>query len=164
MIPADLETTYQAIKDRPLDEVVARLAVVQEALSWLGTPYHIGARVKGAGVDCAQLPLAVFEAVGLIPHHEPEPYLPGWNQHRVDDRMIVTADRFFRRLGEDEAPQPGDVALFTSGKCVSHVAISLEWPEVVHAHESAGTIRDNVEQNRALKKRLYGVWSYWGRP
>ena len=29
-----------------------RAAVVHEALSWIGTPYHTGARLKSVGTDC----------------------------------------------------------------------------------------------------------------
>jgi hypothetical protein len=38
----------------------AKRAQVQEALTWLGIPYHHHARVKGVGVDCAQLLCAVY--------------------------------------------------------------------------------------------------------
>ena len=37
----------------------SRAAVVAEAIAWLGTPYHHRARIKGVGVDCAQLALGV---------------------------------------------------------------------------------------------------------
>jgi cell wall-associated NlpC family hydrolase len=32
-----------------------RAAVVREAESWIGTPFHHAARVKGAGIDCLML-------------------------------------------------------------------------------------------------------------
>ena len=35
-------------------ELAQRLAVVAEAESWLGTPYHHEARIKGHGVDCVE--------------------------------------------------------------------------------------------------------------
>jgi hypothetical protein len=50
-----------------MDEAM-RAAVVKEALTWLGTPYHHHARVKGVGVDCARLLCAVYEASACVPH------------------------------------------------------------------------------------------------
>ena len=37
-----------------------RAAVVAEARSWIGTPYHHAADVKGHGVDCAMLLIRVY--------------------------------------------------------------------------------------------------------
>ena len=52
-----------------------RQRIVEEARSWLGTPYHHQAMVKGAGVDCAMILVAVYRAVGLIPAgFDPRPY------------------------------------------------------------------------------------------
>lgn len=36
-------------------ELQQRAAVIAEAESWLSTPYHHEARIKGHGVDCAQI-------------------------------------------------------------------------------------------------------------
>jgi NlpC/P60 family putative phage cell wall peptidase len=43
-----------------------RLAVIEEAKTWVGTPFRHQARVKGVGVDCAQLVIAVGESCGLL--------------------------------------------------------------------------------------------------
>ena len=47
-----------------------RDAVVAEAKTWLGTPWRHMQRIKGVGVDCANLPAAVYEACGVIEHVE----------------------------------------------------------------------------------------------
>lgn len=41
--------------------------IVAEARSWLGTPWVHQHCAKGVGVDCAQLVMAVGEALGLLP-------------------------------------------------------------------------------------------------
>lgn len=58
-----------------------RAAVAQEALAWLGTPYHHHARIKGVGVDCAQIdrdniPGAALDA--LIAQQAGEPWQQTW--------------------------------------------------------------------------------------
>ena len=40
--------------------------VVAEAMTRLRTPYHHRGKLKGVGVDCAQLPLVVYAAAGLV--------------------------------------------------------------------------------------------------
>jgi hypothetical protein len=59
-----------------------RLAVVEEAQGWLGTPYHHMGRVKGAGTDCLMMLAAVYEAGRVIPHLEILFYPADWNLHR----------------------------------------------------------------------------------
>lgn len=50
-----------------MDITAQRQAVVAEAKTWIGTGFHHEARIKGAGVDCAQLLIAVFSACGFVP-------------------------------------------------------------------------------------------------
>lgn len=71
------------------DTDTMRRAVVAEALTWLRTPYHHAARIKGVGVDCAQFLIAVYAATGLIDDFTPDRYPPDWHLHR-------TAGGFYR--------------------------------------------------------------------
>ena len=59
-----------------------RAAVVEEARSWLGTPYHHMGRVKGVGCDCLTLLAAVYHAAGIVPEIEIPHYPPDWHLHR----------------------------------------------------------------------------------
>src|SRR4051794_18561064 len=59
-----------------------RACVVREAESWIGTPFHHAARVKGAGVDCLMLLAEIYEHAGIAPHIEPSFYVPDWHLHR----------------------------------------------------------------------------------
>jgi cell wall-associated NlpC family hydrolase len=43
-----------------------RSQVISEAQSWLGTPFHHQARLKGVGVDCVGLVIGVGKELGLI--------------------------------------------------------------------------------------------------
>src|SRR5260370_9302840 len=53
-----------------------RAAVVQEAESWIGTPFHHAARVKGAGVDCLMLLAEVYQHPGVVAPIDPPFYVP----------------------------------------------------------------------------------------
>ena len=75
-----------------------RAAVIAEAQSWLGTPYHHMGRVKGAGADCLTLLAEVFERAGVIPHVEVPFYPPDWNLHRDAERYLEGVTRYAREV------------------------------------------------------------------
>lgn len=143
---------------------MTREDVVNEARSWIGTPYHHLARVKGAGVDCAQLLLAVYKDVGAIPELEVGYYPFDWAHHHNEERYLGWVSRL--GVPVTGTPQPGDVALFTFGRCVSHGAIVEEWPIVIHAYFRQGVVRTDVNGNELVdpkgRSRLHSVWSLKG--
>ena len=108
-----------------------RAAIVAEAMEWLGTPYHSHARLKGVGVDCAQLPAAVYEAAGLIPHINPD-YSPQAMMHRDGEAYLAWVTPYAREI-EREQVAPGDFAIWRYGRSYSHGAIVIEPPLVIHA-------------------------------
>lgn len=137
-----------------------RAAVVAEARSWLGTPYHMGARVKGVGVDCAQLLVAVYEDLGLVEHVELEPYHPEWFLHRSDELFVNGIAAYCHRVGGlMTKTRPGDIVLYRYGRAVSHGAIAVGTDLVVHAVRQAGRV--TLEESGAgspLSARLDSVW------
>lgn len=111
-----------------------REAILAEARTWLGTPWHHQGRVKGHGVDCAMLVREVYASAGFaVPLLEEYP--PDWFLHRDEERLLraVEASGGVRV----ENPLPGDVALWRFGRCLSHAAIVVEWPVVIHAFYQA---------------------------
>jgi len=112
-----------------------RAAIVAEALSWTGTPFHHAARVKGAGVDCLMLLAEVYERAGIVTRVDPPFYVPDWHLHRDAERYL---DGLRSHASEiDGPPLPGDIALFRFGRTFSHGAIVTDWPRLVHAYWAA---------------------------
>lgn len=125
-----------------------RAAVVAEARQWLGTPYHHEARLKGIGVDCAQLLIGVFSApsVGLIAALKIPHYPRDWHLHRDAERYMGGILEHAREFQPGpEGPQPGDVVLWKFGRCFSHGAIVSAWPKVIHSYVGKGCEEDDVE-------------------
>lgn len=125
-------------------EQAERDAVVAEARSWIGTPYHHCADVKGAGVDCGMILVRVFADCGLIDPFDPRPYAPDWMKHREEEIYLdivrrLTRVEFDPRL---EVPGAGDVVVWKHGKTYSHGAIVTDWPYVVHAFADAGRVEE----------------------
>ena len=129
-----------------------REQIVREAESWLGTPYHHLGDVKGAGVDCAMLLVAVFRAVGLVPADlDPRPYAPDWHLHRGEEKFLGWLDQYGEPVDQ---PQPGDVAVWRFGRAYSHGAIVTGSDgAIVHAYQDAGAVVRGRLRETALAAR-----------
>jgi cell wall-associated NlpC family hydrolase len=139
-----------------------RARVVAEALAWERTPYVHAARVRGAGVDCANLLAAVYHAAGLVPDLDLGHYPRDWHLHRSEERFMGWLDRYGARLNDGEPALPGDVAAFRFGRCVSHGGIVLAWPVILHAWSKAGMVVRSDAASVGLTDRLAGVWRVQG--
>jgi cell wall-associated NlpC family hydrolase len=142
-------------------EAEARTALVAEALSWEATPYHERARIKGVGVDCAQFPAAVYEAVGLIPHIEPD-YCAQWMLHRDEERFLAWVLPHAREIGR-ELLGPGDFGIWKFGRTFSHGAIVIDPPVVIHAViRGGGVIRGDMDRDIELATRAARFFTLFG--
>jgi cell wall-associated NlpC family hydrolase len=141
-----------------------RAAVVTEARSWIGTPYHNCADIKGVGVDCGMLLVRVFVDLKLCPPFDPRPYPVDWHLHRSDERYLGF---IFDRSAEAAEPLPGDVMVFRYGRCYSHggIVTAAAPLRIVHAYYQARmVIEDEVARNAVLadparKPRFFSVWA-----
>jgi cell wall-associated NlpC family hydrolase len=118
-----------ALPDNIVGETRAR--IVEEAKTWLGTPFHHRAFVKGAGTDCQGFIYSSYRVLGLIPELEMPEYSPQWWAHRERELYIES----LIELGLHEItgpPSPGDIVLAKWGRCFSHSGIVIDWPMVIH--------------------------------
>lgn len=140
-----------------------REKVITEAKEWLGTPYHSGARVKGIGVDCGQLLIAVYQNAGIIPSGDCEPgYYPfDWHLHRAEEKYLAWVERYCDKI--EAEPLPGDIAVYQFGRCISHAGIVLEWPKIIHSYVGMGVIVSGSNEALLLDKqgqtRLRAIYS-----
>jgi cell wall-associated NlpC family hydrolase len=121
-----------------------RSLVRAEAESWLRTPYHHMGRVKHGGTDCLMLLAEVYRDAGVIPQTDIGFYPPDWHLHRDAERYVEGLLRFAREV--EQPPREGDVALFKFGRCFSHGAIVVAWPQLIHAWWDAGVVRGTADQ------------------
>ena len=136
-----------------------RATVCTIAQSWLGTPWRHAARVCGAGVDCAQLLIAVYSAAGLIAPFDPPAY--------AIDHMLHSGDPLFERLcsqlgREVDTPSAGDVVLWEFGRSFSHGGVVLDWPgQVLHAYRPYGAVCITPANVARLDGRAVKFFSFW---
>ncbi|MGA7384506.1 MAG: hypothetical protein WBW81_07390 [Methylocella sp.] len=141
-----------------------RRQVVGEARSWIGTPYHPQADIKGAGVDCGMLLVRVFVDAGLCAPFDPRPYADDWYLHRSEERYLGFV---FDRTKEVDAPLPGDVMVFRYGRCYAHGGIvTLASPlTIVHAFQPARVVlEDEVARSPDLcaparRPKFFSLWA-----
>jgi len=124
--------------------------VISEARRWIGTPYCHRARLRGVGVDCAQLPLAVYAACGITGLPDPGDYPIQWHMHRSSERYLQGA---LAVADEVQDPAPGDLVIFQYGRTHSHGAIITEWPHIIHAAAGRGVVEDNADSNADMCSR-----------
>lgn len=118
----------------------ARAAVLAAARSWLATPFHHAAQLKGVGVDCVHLIEAAYREAGVIEGVEIEAYSPQIMLHRGEETVIPYLLRYGREIPESEA-RAGDVVLYKVGRSFSHAAIIVDWPtRIIHAHSKSGKV------------------------
>lgn len=140
---------------------MTRDKIIAEAMTWLRTPWHHEARVKGAGVDCAQFLIAVYAAVGLIPDIKTDHYPPDWHLNQGEQRFLECLMRYADPV---ESPLPGDVAMFQYGRHAAHGSIVTDTagPAIIHAwrDERMVTITDLTVS--PLRERLAGFYRLRG--
>ncbi len=141
-------------KNVPELESLQRQDVVAEALSWLNTPFHHEAAVKGAGVDCAMLLREVYAAIGLTPRIDPGHYPADWHLHRTEERYLTWILEYARPVSHG---LPGDIATYKFGRVISHAAIVVQWPVIIHTY-TRGCVLDDGDRNEELKERFVGFY------
>ncbi len=143
------------------------MKAVDIAKKWVGTPYHHHARVIGVGVDCAMLLCEVYESAGLIPHIDPGYYPSDWHLHKDDERYLSWVLQYADEVME---PSAGDIAIYQFGmptshpvntrhtRIISHAAIVVAWPEVIHAVRGEGVVYGEGASGQFGEDRLVGFW------
>lgn len=136
-----------------MDIEMERQAVVEEAKTWSGTPFHHEGRIKGGGVDCAQLIYASFLACGMIPAFEIDHYVQDWHLHRNEEiylsYVLEYADEM--PLPPERIPQPADILIFRFGRTYSHGALIIDWPYLIHSYVNKVVAIDHLDQAPWLK-------------
>ncbi len=124
---------------------LTRIAILDEARGWIGTPYCHRASLKGQGADCLGLVRGVWRAL-IGPEPEPlAPYAPDWAEAGRAETLARTAAR---HLVEVPLPAalPGDVLLFRfrAHLPAKHVAILAEEGRIIHAYDGVSVCEGHL--------------------
>jgi len=161
--------------------MIARESIVAAARSWVGTPYHHQASLRGVGCDCLGLIRGVWrELQGPEPETLP-PYTRDWGDVTGAEPLLAAARRHLAAVAIAEA-QPGDVIVFrTQAGVAKHAGLLsaltatsdalsrgallerrglLERALFVHAQEGIGVTE--VKLSRWWRRHISAVFSFPG--
>lgn len=149
-----------------MSEANDRQRYVDAALAYCGTNYHHMAKIKGVGVDCATLLICAGVDAGLIEDFDLEYYPPDWALHRDEERYLRIVSKYCHEVAPPA--QPGDIAVWRMGRCFSHAAVVVQWPQVVHAVVNCKVATEDAEACMWLryennKPRPMKLFSFWER-
>lgn len=119
----------ETIQTQKLKGVEKRL--VEESLSWVGTPYRYAGSDKGKGTDCSGLVCKVYQQV------------TGKKLPRNSGKQAEFCDKIKRK-----ALKAGDLVFFATGRdksVISHVGIMIDSNQFVHASASKGVIVSDLD-------------------
>lgn len=129
------------------------LRAAEIARTWLGTPYHHHARVKGVGVDCAQLMLGIAEELGLITTGlVVENYSTEWHLHNREEKMLNLIEEFGCK--PKEVHEVGDILAFQFGRVCSHLGIYVGEQQFIHARLDVRQVVLNTLSGDWVKRHL----------
>ena len=115
-----------------------REAIITEARSWIGTPYHHQASLKGVGADCLGLVRGVWRSIHGVEAETPPGYSRDWAEAGGQETLLDAAGRHMA-VGDVPRMQPGDILVFRfrAGVPAKHVGVLVSPTSFVHAMEGA---------------------------
>jgi hypothetical protein len=130
------------------DKANLRRIVVNEAISWIGTPYRANCMQKGRGVDCARFGIVPYQVAGLISWGVQIP--PENSEWFLDkNRDPYKFKNFILRFGVEipfDERLPADIATFLVEGIETHISILRTRDRIIHA-----SMDSTVKEQRLLK-------------
>ncbi|OUW11149.1 MAG: hypothetical protein CBD26_03090 [Candidatus Pelagibacter sp. TMED166] len=118
-------------------------SMISYANSFLGTPYLWGGK-SALGFDCSGFVQTVFKMCGI--------YLSRDASEQIKNKNLVKID--YNDINS------GDLIFFAKDNIIDHVSIYLGNGKIIH---SSGSVKvENLEDNKDLYDKLYGVMSTKG--
>jgi NlpC/P60 family putative phage cell wall peptidase len=116
-----------------------RSQIVTLARTWLGTPYHHQASLKGAGCDCIGLVRGIWRELYGAEAEALPAYTRDWAEGSGRETLLEAARRHLVEVQPSKA-QPGDVLIFRwrRGTLAKHCAILSALPPLPGCGERAG--------------------------
>lgn len=146
-----------------------RDAIVEEAETWMGTPYQHQAIVKGekGGVDCAMLIAGVAINTGIMDdsiRKDIPPYPMEWHFHSNVPLMTDIMKIFGcvkRNITTMDSLKPGDIVAFKLGRVPSHLGIYVGNNLFIHAYGGVKCVTKN-ELSAQWEDRFHSAYRYPG--
>lgn len=111
--------------------MIDRAAIVSEARSMIGTPWHHQGRAPGVGLDCIGLVICVLARLGYEAKDR-----AGYRRAPIPHEFLTAVRE--QAIEKDIADAlPGDMLLIAPGKLLQHAAIYSDNDCIIHARNAA---------------------------
>lgn len=127
--------------------MTTRAEFIAQTLTWLKTPYHHQARLKGVGVDCIGLLVGVADELGIDTSNVPINYT-----RAPDPAQLFAALHETGHVAPAAVSAPGDIVLFRIGRQPTHFGLLTDYG-FVHADHHFGVVEvpfDGKWRSRAM--------------
>ena len=143
------------------EQELARNRIVDVARSWLGTPYHHGARVKGVGVDCGTLVAEVFTEAGVIPPVNISEYPHDFHLHRGEELYLGYVRKHCWEVLDRDTIGVGDIIIWKIGRCFSHGGIYIGQGMMIHSALNVGVTLEEIKTNQYAdrEQKVFSVFA-----
>lgn len=134
---------------------------IEEARSWIGTPYCHQASAKGAGCDCLGLIRGVWRTLyGIEPESQPV-YTADWGEGTEGEPLLEAARR---HLVETIAAEPGTVLIFRWRPWLpaKHAGIQTTAEKFIHAYDRSGVVETTLGPQ--WRRRVASVFNFPDSP
>jgi len=140
-------------------QYIDRALIVETARAYIGTPFRHQGRVRGAGIDCAGVPIGVAYDLGVV-----DACITGYDRQPNDTEFRAILDRYTFEIPFQDV-LPADMLTFAFLK-EQHIAIVTQVDPIciLHAYESVGRC---VEQplDKVWLRRMRGCRRFpWAAP
>jgi cell wall-associated NlpC family hydrolase len=153
---------------------LSRAEAVAVARTWIGTPYVLKGRVKGAGCDCGTFLAEWLLECRLASEEELADlgfYSHDWFCNTSQELYLLRMMRHARLVVETicrgglKQAQPGDLVMFrvAGSKLFNHGGIVTQWPRIVHGVYPQ-VAETNAEANYMTAFTEMCVFSPWEKP
>jgi cell wall-associated NlpC family hydrolase len=150
-------------------KMISRPQAVELALTWKGTPYVTGGRVRGAGCDCATLISEYLIGIGAAAEVPLFTYAQDWFCHTADERYFDELSKYAKCIWEGRCvgtppAQPGDLAIFrvAGSKVYNHGCIVTGWPRALHCfNRDSGVIESRPALHSLISHHDMAIFDPW---
>lgn len=147
-----------------MTESEGRVALVETAKLWLGTPYRNSGVIRGVAANCAMLMFGIARDAGVLgpDAQEPKWYSPQFHVHQREERLVDRVMGYkLTEIAESDI-RPGDIVAYLTGQSHGHLGMVIEWPTMIIQTTSAHGAQYAHGLQGALahcNRRYFSLWA-----
>jgi NlpC/P60 family putative phage cell wall peptidase len=129
------------------NDIELRNRIIGIAKSWVGTPYHHQASLKGVGCDCFGLIRGIWrELYDDTDPETPPPYTWDWAETKSEESMLIAARKHLIEIDSKDAIG-GDIFIFRykQGYNAKHSVILTSRTTMIHAINGSSVCEVNLQ-------------------